>query len=285
MRFMNRLCKKYLHFVLAVYILGSVSNAFAQNWRKPANFVPDDDMIVVPMIIENNYIDEFHQKNKKRFDGARKKLNYWLSQEQYAQDYGLEGTGIVKLPSEDQKMQFFQRNYMRYLSKDFERTTNEGIQSTLEEWTADDEIDAIKMVEMHEKVIIRARRNRGQADLKKSKAVKVGKDKFRFGFQPRLEIGMVKFTMKSNYFYATAFMGVNGKQEVKLEKKFKKTRTKTFVNYYIDETKVLAALDQPLYGKLSFRYTHSKDFDDPEKFNETTVFEDNIFQLRFNIRY
>jgi hypothetical protein len=253
--------------------------------RKPANFVPDDDIIVVPMVIERNFIEDFHHKHGGEFKSARKKLQHWITQEQYAQDYGLENTGIVTLPTVEQKENFLQRHYLRFLSKDIERSTNSSIKNTVESWSADDEIDSITAVEQHEKVIIKARRSKGKSDLKHTKSVKVGEAKMKIGFQARPEIGMAKFTVKSKYFSARAWVGVNGNQELKVEKKFKSTGTKAFVNYYIDETRLLAAVDQRVARHWTMRLTHAKDTDTFENLTKVGVSENNILQLRFNMGF
>ena len=288
MRESEKYCNFYRQIWVGVYFL--VTSSFScllagEIGRAPANFVPDDDAIVVPMVVEKNFIDEFHDKHKRELSSARRTLTFWLQQEQYAQDYGLEDTGIVILPTEEQKQQFLQRNYLRFISKDVERSTNSGIQNAWERWTTDDEIDAITAVELHEKVIVKAKKNRGRTDFKSSKTVKVGKDNFRFGFQPRLEIGMVKFTMKSKYFHARAWVGINGNQEIKLERRFKSTNTKAFVNYYIEQTRYLAALDQKLTDHWLIRATHVRDFEEFSRMEETTQSENNTLQLRFNMRF
>ncbi len=288
MRVMKSNCKIYTQIALAVYFLVNGACALAGDCkvgRKPANFVPDDDAIIVPMIIEKNFIDEFHEKHEKDFKKARKKLPHWITQEQYAKDYGLENTGIVRLPTPEEKERFLQKNYMRFISKDVERSTNRGLQNTLESWTADDEIDAITAVELHEKVIVKASKKNGEKDLNATKVVKVGKDKLKFGFQARPEIGMMKFTLRSKHFKARAWVGINGNQELKIEKKFKSTKTKAFVNYYIEQTRLLAAVDQKLARHWTLRFTHAKDFEDFENVNDTIQYEDNIVQLRFSIGF
>ncbi len=278
-------CKIYIHLACIVYFLGTSMTWAREVSRKPANFVPDDDVIIVPMIIEKNFIDEFNEKHAREFQSARKKLRFWLTQEQYAKDYGLENTGIVRLPTIEEKQKFLQRNYLRFISKDVERSTNKGIANTWEEWTADDEIDAIKAVELHEKVIVKAKKNNGKGELKTSNTVKVGKDSFKFGFQARPEIGMAKFTIKSAYFKGRAWLGVNGNQEIKLERRFASTNTYAFVNAYIDETRILAVVDQRITNGLSLRFTHNRDFESFEHINDTTTLEDNILQIRFNMGF
>lgn len=298
-----RACRNYMHILIGVYLLVTTSvygSEDAMVGRKPANFVPDDDMIVVPMVIEKNIMQRFNEKHQERFYGARKQLELWLSQEQYAQDYGLEDAGFLRIPSPQEKQRFFERNYLRFISKDVERSTNRSIQDSWERWTADEEIDAIEAVEQHEKVLIYAKKKRGKEDKKIEKSVSVGKDRLRFGFQPRLEIGMFKFTLQSNHFYARAWVGVNGNQEVNIERRIQLTNTKIMGNYYIDEEKLLVAIDQPLVKNWSLRFTHTKYYnidatiarleesaleDDSQTLLGDVITEDNIAQIRFNMGF
>lgn len=282
------LCKNYRRILGSVYLLVTlivVPLAQANQGRKPCNFVPDDDVIVVPILIEKNFIDEFHEKHQEEFHSAKKTLHYWITQEQYANDYGLENTGIVQLPTVEEKERFLQKHYLRFLSKDVERSTNKGLENTWKEWTADDEIDAISAIELHEKVIVKARSSQGQKILKATKQVNVGENKLKFGFQPRIEIGMVKFTLRSDQFNARAWLGVNGNQEIKVERNFKSTKSSAFVNYYVDESRLLAALDQRISEHWIFRMTHTRELLDRELLNEATHKEDNVFQFKFNLRF
>ncbi len=279
-------CKKFIQYVVGAYFLSILTlPCHSQVGRTPANFVPDDDEIIVPIIVEKNFIDEFHEKHADQFQVARKRLQFWLQQEQYAKDYGLEDSGVVDTPTEDEKVKFLNRNYLRFLSKDVERSTNSNLRDTLEDWTTDDEIDAISAVELHEKVIVHAKKKNGDKIIKEEKSVKVGKDTFKFGFQPRLEMGMVKFTIKSKYFNARAWVGVNGNQELKLERRFKSTNTKAMVNYYIDEERALAVIDQRIANHFYLRLTHTKEFNPELSASEEIVPENNIVQLRFNMGF
>ena len=287
MREKRVLCKIYMQFVVSVNLLVSgICCAKSENVsRKPANFIPDDDLIVVPLVIEKSVIEEFHNKHENKFKAAKQRMQFWQSQEQYAQDYGLEDSGIISLPTPEEKQRFLNRNYLRFISKDVERSTNKTLQNSIERWTTDDEIDSIKAIEEHEKVIIKARSSKGRKNLSKSKTVKVGKSDFKFGFQARPEIGMARFTIRSSYLNARAWVGVNGNQEIKLERRFKSTGTMSFVNYYIDESRVLAVIDQKVIKSLTFRYSHAKDVDGFSNLSSAGINEDNVFQLRYNVQF
>lgn len=282
------ICKNYMQIAVSVYFL--VTNiALAidvPGGRKPANFVPDDDMIVVPIVIEKSFIDKFNEKHANEFRGSRDKLRYWIAQEEYADAYGLEGRGIVNTPSEAEKQKFLDRNILRFISKDIEKSTNGGVKDIWDNWTADDEIDAIESIENHERVLVHAEGKKPLQSLEASKTVKVGKSsKVKIGFQPRIEIGMVKFTLKSKLINARAWVGINGNQELNLERKFKSTGTKAFINYKIDETRLLMAVDQRLSTHWGLRFTHQKDVEGFSEMTKTGISENNIVQLRFSKRF
>lgn len=278
-----KICKMYMQLSACVYFL-VICPCSAQVMRAPANFVPDDDLIVVPIVIEESALEKFNIKHANKFRGARDTLRYWIAQEAYAEAYGLEGRGIVDAPTEREKRRFLQRNYLRFLSKDIERSTNAGVKNVLDRWTANDEIDALEAIEEQERVIIRAEGNSSTLkDLESSKTVKVGKkSKIKFGFQPRLEIGMVKFTMKSKFVNIKAWVGVNGNQEVNIERKNKATGTKAFLNYKIDETRLLMAVDQKLGSYTRLRLTHQKEVEGFSQITQQGQLEDNAIQLRFS---
>lgn len=285
-------CQKFKHFRAAVYIIFTASwclATFAQvsfsGNRKPANFVPDDDMIIVPMVVEKNFIEEFNDKHQVEFKNARRRLDFWMSQEQYAQDYGLEDTGVVRLPTPEEKQRFFERNYLRFLQRDVNRSNQETMTSFLEQWNTDDEIDSINANEQRSDFIVKAKRNKGQKLYKAKKTVKVAGKKFRFDFQPRIEMGMAKVRVDTPYFDIRAWIGVNGNQEVKISRRFASTNTRVFANYWIEQNRVLGVIDQPLVTHWSLRLTHDKIIEDFDSIDQTGVLENNTLQLRFGMGF
>lgn len=253
--------------------------------RAPANFVPDDDMIVVPMIIERNFYEDFNEKHKDRFKQSRQKLEGWILQEQYAIDHGLEDTGIVPLPTAADKERFLNRNYLRFIQKDVERSNNETLQGLVNSWTTDDEINAIENTEQQGEFIIKAKKSRGQKVVKAKKTVKVGKRKFKFDIQPRLEQGMVIIRLKSDIVNARAWIGVNGKQEVRIRRKFKSTGTRLWANFFVDERRTLAAASQKFGQYWSMRFTHEKYESDSVRLTEGVIQENNILSVNFRMGF
>lgn len=280
----RKICQFLTHFTMGVYFLVShcpCAKAEA-NCRKPANFVPDDDVIVVPLIIEKSIVDRFHEKHQENFDVARKKIIQWQAQETYAKDYGLENAGFLNLPTAEEKMTFFKRNYLRFVSKDIEKSGNNSLRDAMKNWTADDEIDSIKSIEYREKILVKVKKDVGHKQVKTIKKIKVFKDDIKLGVQVRPEIGMMKLTLKSKYFFARTWLGINGNQELKVEKKFKKTNTTALFNYYIDQSIILAAVDQKLAKHLTFRVSHTKNADGFDQLNRSGTDEATVFQVRFN---
>lgn len=257
-------------------------------YRGPANFVPDDDVIVVPLYVkEKGLIEKVQEENKENFKESKRIVQTWILNEEYARNYGLEGRGIVPESTVKERQKFLDRNYLRYFTKKVERDTNEDLKNWWEDFSASDEIDAIDHQEARSQYLVRANKSKTVENLTKTETVKVGKERFKFGFQPRVEMGSAKITVEGFGFEARAWIGVNGDQEVYVEKVFKPTRTRALANYYIDEKKMLAAIDQPLWKHMSLRLTHQKDYDpDPvEEGEEEVPAENNTLQVRFSMGF
>ena len=291
MKVLTANCKTFRQNRLCAYILVALSlscSAFAQHnsiKRAPANFVPDDDLIIVPMVIERNFMEDFNEKHKNDFSSARKKLQHWQVQEQYARDYGLEDSGFIQTPSEEEKQNFLQRHYLRYISKDVERANNKTLQTWSEGWSANDEIDSIADAEKRNDYIIKAKRKSGKKTFSSEKSVKVGKKTFKIDFQVRPEIGMMKVRLKSSYINVRAWVGANGSQEINLDRRFKSTGTRAMMNYYIDQEKVLASVDQHLVKYWSMRLTHEKQLQDFSGFTQAGQSENNTLHVRFGMGF
>lgn len=284
-------CLKFKHFTRFVYLMITASwclSTFAQGnlvMRKPANFVPDDDMIIVPMVVERNFIEDFNEKHKSEFKSARKKLDYWMTQEQYAEDYGLEDTGVVVLPTADQKERFFRKNYLRFMQKDVEKSNQAVVNELVNDWNTNDEIDSIEANEQRDEFIVKAKRNKGQRVYTAKKEVKVAGTRFKFDIQPRVEMGMMKVRIDTPIFRVRAWIGINGNQEVKISRKFTSTNTKAMVNYYIEQNRLLSVVDQPLAKNWSMRLTHDKIVKDFDSINQTGTSENNSLQFRFGMGF
>lgn len=277
-------CLKFSQSLCFVWILSS-SLSFARISRAPANTVPDDDMIVVPLNIQGSMYEDFNEKHKERFKASRQKLEIWMQNRQYAEDYGLEGTGAVNLPTQQEKEIFLQRNYLRFISKDVQRSTNKELKETWSSLTTNDELDSIAEREDREEYFIKAKNKAGKKQPELETRIKVGSKKFKLRFQPRVEQGMMKITLDSEYIDMKAWLGINGNQEVEFKRRFRSTGTKALLYYYIDETRILASVDQNIKGHLSLRFAHEKNLDGFGQFFNTGNSEINSLQVRFNMGF
>lgn len=281
-------CLKVRQLLGTVMVLSSFTNlaCFAKELKRaPANFVADDDMIVVPMVVESNFYEEFNNKHKEEFRESRKQLEHWINQEQYAKAYGLEDAGFIDLPTVEQKEKFLQRNYLRFLQKDVESSNQDTLQTWAKSWKADDEIDSIKNNAQREEFIVKAKRDRGQRVVKAEKVVKVAGKKFKLDIQPRVEMGMVKVRLRSEYIEVRAWLGVNGNQEINIEHTFSSTGTYAMVNHYIEQKRTLAAIDQRLADNWSLRLSHEKITENFDLYPEEGQFENNILSVRFGMGF
>jgi hypothetical protein len=276
---------KQLSAIVAFLAIGHVYAEAPGINRAPANFVPDDDMIVVPLIIERNFYDDFNEKHEAKFKQSRQKLENWIVQEQYAVDHGLEDAGFIELPTASDKEKFLKRNYLRFIQTDVQKANNETLQGLVNSWTAEDEINSIQNTEQQGEFIVRAKKSRGQKVVQAKKTIKVGKSKFKFNIQPRLEQGMIIVRLKSKFIDVRAWLGVNGKQEVLLKKKFKSTGTKLWANYFIDEKRTLAAASQRLGKNWSMRFTHQKYASDSILLTDGAIAENNILSFNFGMGF
>lgn len=272
-----------------VLILSSLNlhakDSFSGVYRKPANFVPDDDLIEVPIVIEKTYMDKFHEENESEFSQVKKQVENWQINDEKAHLYGLEDKPVFYISTQEQRKELFMRNYLRFFNKKVETDTRVGVQTLWKEWNSDDELKSIESAEKHEGYIVKSRKTLGKPSIKAERTVQVGKDEFKFNFQPRLEMGMAKVTIDSPYINMRAWIGVNGKQEVKLYRFVKSSKTNIQANYYIEDKRVLAALDQELGSHWSLRMTHDKQIKGFSSITRSGNSENNIIQVRFGMGF
>ena len=85
------------------------------------------------------------------------------------------------------------------------------------------------------------------------------------------------------------WMGVNGRQELNLEKKFKSIDTRIMAHYYMDQNRALAVIDKRLTRQWSLRFTHDRTFEGEIEEGGAMVptlnREENKAQIRFSLRF
>lgn len=282
-------CVLFKHLVMTVMLFNTylvqAKSETATIGRAPASYIVNDDLIVKPFEVEKNFFTELSEKHASSFDKHRSIVENWKRNEELETMYGLEGRGVFKTSTLEQRQRFVQRNYLRFVSKKIERNANSGIADWWNRRTEDDEIDSIKNVISQEKKITETKKSLGMPGLKSTGIVKSGSDKVKFNFRPYIEMGMVKVSMDSDYFNAKGWFGINGNQEFNVQKFIKSTNTRFIYNYYIDQQRSLAVIDQNLTKRVSLRYTHNKSFDKFGSIARSGLNENNIFQIRFGMGF
>lgn len=276
-------CLKLRH-VLGMGVLGVSMSVCAQNplckaGRSPANYVPNDDVIAVPVNAEIGFYDKYilNDNSWSEKSQVQQQIKIWQENELMAQQYGLDtqSWGNYYVPSSDEKWEWLQRSYFRYLKKRGEDPFKQEGQDILRRWTANDEVNSIDEME----AVFRATNRRTTLTGKplppafQEKTTKT--KKFRLQFQPRLEQGLI-IVKATGPIDARAWVGVNGETEFNIQKTFA-TQTRLMVNYYVHSGEYLAALDQNLGGGFSARFTSVWD---PEN-ADVNVQRNQTTQLRY----
>ena len=284
-----RISSLFKHFAIFVLLISNgqsvaTSKKFSGS-RAPASYILNDDLIVTPVEAEKNFFTELNSRYASSFDRHRRIVENWQRNEELESLYGLEGRGIFKTSTVHQRQKFLQRNYLRFVTKQVENNANDGIVNWWNRWNDDDEIESIENVSLHEKKITATKKQIGLPGMNKSKVVNKGKDNIKFGFRPYIELGMMRLTMDTDYFKARGWFGVNGNQEINIQQFVKTTKTKFIYNYYLDQQRSLAVVDQRITEKVSLRYTHNKTFEDFGSITRSGFSENNIFQVRFGMGF
>lgn len=247
----------------------------AQN-RKPANYVPNDDVIAVPVDAEIGFYDKYVLNDQSWTDKSlvQRQIRIWQENELMAQQYGIDTqSGSYYVPTSDEKWQWLSRSYFRYLRRKGEDPFKQEGKDMWRNWTASDEVNSIDEMEAN----FRATNKISAAGkpLPGAFREKVAKTKrFKLNFQPRIEQGLIIVRATSQWFDARAWVAVNGETEVNIQRTFS-TQTRVMMNYYVHSGEYLAVVDQPLIAGINARFTSSWD---PENL-DTNVQRNQTTQL------
>lgn len=228
--------------------------------RSPANYVPNDDVIAVPVNAEIGFYEKHVLNDKSWSDksAVQRQIRIWQENELMAQQYGLNTqSGAYYVPTSTEKWNWMQRSYFRYLKKKSEDPFKQEGQDVWRSWTANDEVNSID--EMEARFRATTTRSATGKPLPTAFQEKTAKTKkFKLNFQPRLEQGMVIVRASSQWFDARAWVAVNGETEVNVQRTFA-TQTRFMMNYYVHSGEYLTALDQNIGYGLTARLTSSWD--------------------------
>jgi hypothetical protein len=276
----------YLVFGFVFLVLFQVS-AWG-NERVPANYAVDEDLIVVPQKSRPmNFVEEVHLERKQEFEQVKTTVEIWQRNQELAEAYGVENSTQFRVATQEQRQNLIEGRYLRFLNQKVERYNNNMVQDIVSGWTVDDEINAIDDLNENDGYIIYSSRSKKEMQAKSEAAKQRSKKEkklFRFDIQPRVEVGAVRVFFDSPYINLKAWIAANGNHELTLNRRFNYTQTRALLNYFVEQDRVLAAIDQPINSLgVHLRMTHER----TDMSNESRVpaSEINTVQLRYRLTF
>lgn len=306
LRPVNRRFLGHCLFIMLLSLLGANAQA-GDFWRdirteitrKPANYVPDDDVIVVPIIYNDNIFTKMKEDNSSNIQRTRTQIREIQERREFETAWGLEDRGIFNYPTQEERIEFFQRTYLRYLSKQAERSVTQDVERSVRgawrDWTARDEVETIEASKENSDFIAENKESKIAKNLTVNKDIKTSKkSKIKFSFQPRIEQGLVKMGLRNDYIDATAWVGVNNTQELRVEHSLKEIGFSALANYYVHKNELLLSLNQVLIPHVTAHYTYreavANEVVDGEEQNTASTngnlkTVETIFQIRFGMAF
>lgn len=255
--------------------------------RRPANYVPDDDIIVRPVDNELSFYQQYvASDNSVEVINSRNQIKVWNDNQAFAEQYGIDSSlagSPFYVPTQEEKLEYFKSKYMRYLRSRSEEPLREMPQNWYNSYRASNEVDTIDELE--------ARFKSSHFQQKSSKVIPEGLrqkeisiwKKTRIIFQPRLDQGLVVVGIKGPIAYARAWVGVNGQTEINIQKTVDHIGFRFMWNYTANTGESFASIDQHLVGNFSTRLTLQKN---PQVDSSTGVYkEDNTLMLLYTKQF
>ncbi len=235
--------------LLALALFSHSLDLHSASGRKPAHYVPNDDVIVVPVEAKIGFYEK-HILNDKTWSEkslVQQQIRLWQENEVMAQRYGMDTESIGSqyyVPTNDEKFRYIQRSYFRFISRRGSQELQESSRSTFRQWTASDEISTIDEMEA-------AFRNSNSAARAAQRPSALREESFahtkstKFRYQLRPEQAMFIIRMESPWLEARAWVSPSG-AEFNLQRSFEASGTRLMMNYFTDEGRYLAVADQSL---------------------------------------
>lgn len=233
--------------------------------RKPASYIPDDDVIVKPIDNELSFYQQYVESDKSEdVLKSRNQLKIWNDNQAFADQYGMDSTlagSAFFVPTAEEKWEYFKEKYMRYLRRRGEQPIKDMPKTWYQEYRASNEVDTIDQMEA------RFKESNGQStganktilpESLQAKEVSIWK-KTKFIFQPRLDQGLVIVGFRSPVANVRAWVGVNGETEINLQRSVDSIGLRVMFNYFAHSGKYFTSVDQRLMENIYARYTSNKD--------------------------
>jgi hypothetical protein len=244
--------------------------------RRPASYIPDDDLIVKPIDNELSFYQQYvASDNSEDVVQSRNQLKVWNDNQQFADQYGLDSTlagSSFFVPTPEQKFEYFKEKYMRYLRRKGEQPLKDMPKNWYQDFRASNEVDTIDEMETRFKNTQGKSTKKNVPEALQVKEVSMWK-KTKFIFQPRVDQGLVVVGIRGPIAYARAWVGVNGQTEINVQKSIDSIGFRVMFNYYAHTGRYFTSADQRIMENLYARVTSQKNPDarDGEALQDNTI--------------
>lgn len=230
--------------------------------RRPASYVPDDDVIIKPVDNELSFYQQYvASDNSEAVVTTRNQIKIWNDNQQFADQYGLDtrlAGSPYFVPTPEEKFEFFKDRYMRYLRRKGEQPFKDMPKEWYQEFRASREVDTIDEMEARFRSTTKKTVSNKELPVAlQQKEVSIWKQT-RFIFQPRIEQGLVIVGIRGPIAYARAWVGLNGETEVNVQKSIDSIGFRMMFNYYAHTGEYFTSVDQRIVDNLYARFTSQK---------------------------
>ncbi len=253
--------------VLALVLVASVAEGQVspRNYvsRAPANYIPDDDVIIKPVDNEVSFYQQYvASDNSADVAISRNQLKIWNENQQFADQYGMDSTltgSAFFVPTAEEKFEYFKEKYMRYLRRKGEQPLKDAPKNWYQDMRASNEVDTIDEMEARFKSSNKdsTSANNILPESLQEKEISLWK-KTKFIFQPRVDQGLVVVGIRGPIAYARAWVGVNGETEFNIQKNIDSIGFRLMFNYYAHSGQYFTSADQRIAENVYARVTSQK---------------------------
>lgn len=259
--------KNYLKFrhsmILCAFLSVGVWGESTLLHRAPASYLPDDDMIVKPVNNEIGFYQQYVASDKsEEVLQSRNQIQIWHNNQVFAEQYGFDSTSsqsIYYVPTAEEKWEYFQDRYMRYLKRRGEQPFKDMPKDWYADFRESRRVDTIDELEAE----FKKKNNKGLISGKElpknlqTKEISFWKT-HKFVFQPRLDQGLVIVGLRGRFINARAWVGINGKTEINIKHENHNIGFRVMFNYEADTGEYFTSLDQTITENLKARFIASK---------------------------
>lgn len=241
-------CLKFRHLILvALTLISSITMAGERLTlaelrvekgmarRGPANFIPDEEVESVYHIQNELWVDQiFQEDNEGVLRSVRETVDHWDSKEEYAKNWNLKSTGLYETPDDKSRMNYFQKNVLKYLDK---RLAGEMKDAEAGSTMA-------KVGQVHKAL-------RPSSEVGVSETVKVK-------FKARVLQGNASMTVVNPYVDYVTTAEMDGTVRMNLSKEIKPIRARTGVDYTVTARTWVIYVDKKITDTISAKLSSAQ---------------------------